>query len=162
MTLSLPSDPSLRQLKVLAKDLLKAHQRGDAPCCPVLRKLPRFAGADDTAIFTAAVSLADVQFAIALDYGFESWAKLKEHVGAADRAALPDGRPGHVPARSRRWRKTFHTASATTRSSCLATSHPCAAQCCANWSSANPTRAMASCSKHTTKRSFRRNNPMAR
>jgi len=103
MPLSLPSDPSLRQLKVLAKDLLKAHKRGDVACCSVLRNLPRLADAEDSAILAAPLSLADVQFAIALDYGFASWAELKGHVGATDRAASSDKRPRATPAQSRQW-----------------------------------------------------------
>ena len=103
MSLSLPSDPSLRQLKVLAKDLHRAHKRGDADCCLVLRKLNRFTDAEDAAILSAAVSLGDIQFAMALDYGFESWAKLKASVSATDSAARPASGRNTAPAAAREW-----------------------------------------------------------
>src|SRR5882724_182046 len=56
----LPANPSLQQLQKRAKDRV--------------REL-RTAGNTNA-------TLADVQFAIARNYGFESWAKLKHHIEA--------------------------------------------------------------------------------
>ena len=90
MTRFLPSRPSLMQLRNQAKDVLKAHRAGDSAACPILRRLPRFAEASDRDILTAAVALADVQFALACDYGFPHWAALKQFAeSAAPRPAPP-------------------------------------------------------------------------
>jgi hypothetical protein len=82
MTRNLPSNPSLRFLQEEAKDLLKAQRSGDARICATLRLLNRFEDADDSDILEAEVTLHEVQFALALDYGFVSWPKLKAHVEA--------------------------------------------------------------------------------
>ncbi|MGD2175610.1 MAG: hypothetical protein PVJ27_09420 [Candidatus Brocadiaceae bacterium] len=78
MPRSLPSKPSLEYVRKEAKRLLAAHQRGDASACEVLRCLRRFAGVPDAEILAANVSLQKVQHALAQDYGFRSWAKLRE------------------------------------------------------------------------------------
>lgn len=80
MTRTLPPRPSLEQLRNRAKDLLKAHRAGESGVCPVLRHLPQFQRARDETILAADVKLDDVQFALAREYGFESWPKLKSHV----------------------------------------------------------------------------------
>jgi len=86
MTPSLPPKPSLRFLKEQAKDLHKAHKASDASCCDVLRKLKRFADASDADILATEVPLKEVQFALAMDYGFASWAELKSKVELAEQA----------------------------------------------------------------------------
>jgi hypothetical protein len=83
MSRTLPSRPNLRFLHKEAKNLLKAQRRGDLSVCPTLRRLRRFDNAADSAILAADLALHEVQFALALDYGFESWSKLKAHVEAA-------------------------------------------------------------------------------
>jgi hypothetical protein len=82
MSHTLPPRPSLDQLRHQAKDVVKAHRAGDAEGCAVLRQLPRLASADDRQLLAAAVKLNDAQFALARDYGFETWAALKRHVNA--------------------------------------------------------------------------------
>jgi len=47
-----------------------------------LRHLERFRGKADEDIFVAEVRLQEVQFALALEYGFTSWTELKHHVTA--------------------------------------------------------------------------------
>jgi hypothetical protein len=91
MSCSLPERPSLRFLREQAKDLLKSHARGDADACPTLRLLTRFADADDAAILTADVALHDVQFALALDYGFAGWPAMVRHVEFLDAGAAAPG-----------------------------------------------------------------------
>ena len=80
MTRSLPPHPTLEHLRKEAKVLLKAHREGDSGVCNVLRPLRRFAKATDREILSADVALNETQFALAMDYGFESWAALKLHV----------------------------------------------------------------------------------
>lgn len=80
MTTTLSPRPDLGHLKRQAKNLLKAHQRGDTGACPVLRQLYRFSQSSDSEMLAAEVKLNEVQFALALDYGFSSWNSLKHHV----------------------------------------------------------------------------------
>jgi len=80
MPASLPAQSNLTQLRNRAKTILKAHKRGDASVCGILRTLERFAGEADWEILDADVSLADVQHALARHYGFRNWRELKAHV----------------------------------------------------------------------------------
>jgi len=80
MTTNLPARPDLGHLKRQAKNLLKVHQRGDADACLIFRRLNRFNHASDAHILASEVKLNEVQFALALDYGFSSWDSLKRHV----------------------------------------------------------------------------------
>lgn len=80
MTTNLPPRPDVGHLKRQAKSLLKSQQQGDAAACPVLRRLNRFSHASDAQILASDVKLNEVQFALALDYGFSSWNALKQHV----------------------------------------------------------------------------------
>jgi hypothetical protein len=61
----LPARPSLEQLHKQAKELLRKYRAGQE-----------------------SMTLADAQFALAREYGFESWAKLKHHVEAMRSAAI--------------------------------------------------------------------------
>ena len=107
MTSQLPCNANLKQLRHRAKDLLKAHKNGDPSCCVILRNLYRFEGKTDQEIRDCDVSLVDVQFAIALEYGFKGWRDMKEYVTAAsgERALgqldmpAPGNEPGNTYAR---------------------------------------------------------------
>ena len=87
----LPPNVCLRQLKRLAKDLVKARDRGDSGAHLVLRNLNRFTSASDEQILAAELSLNEAQYALALHYGFSSWDALKKHADAleAERQAHP-------------------------------------------------------------------------
>jgi len=75
MSKSLPARPSLEQLKHQAKDLLKSLKSGDAVA------LQRFEEHHHHPSKAATVrSLSDAQFVIAREYGFATWAKLKQQV----------------------------------------------------------------------------------
>lgn len=87
MTSQLPSRADFGQLRKQARDLQKAHRESNASCAAVLGQLRRFDGKDTGAILAADVSLGEIQFALAMEYGFESWAALKRHVSDI-RAAL--------------------------------------------------------------------------
>jgi len=88
MIRSLPSRPSLRYLQLEAKDLKKAlsfaRTYGDNDVCRILRGLPKFASMSDRQIHAANVGLQEIQHALAVDYGFASWAELKNRVTASD------------------------------------------------------------------------------
>lgn len=80
MPRSLPPRPSLEYVRKEAKDLLAAHQSGDASACDVLRLHHRFQAASDADVLAAPVSLQEVQHALALDYGFKDWAQLRRQM----------------------------------------------------------------------------------
>ena len=80
MSHATPLHLNLTQLKKQAKELLKAHHSGDHGTTSVLRRLPRFAAAPAPEILAADVNLSDVQFALAKEHGFDSWAHLKRFV----------------------------------------------------------------------------------
>jgi len=90
---ALPSNPNLVHLKYQAKDLLKAHAARDPRAAQRLREFhPRFHGDADAEIFAAKLSLSDAQLAIAREYGFPSWARLKHHIEKptlSDQLTLP-------------------------------------------------------------------------
>lgn len=70
---ALPERPSLEQLRKQAKDLLRLLRDGDSVAAQRFRvHKPQLADA----------TLADAQFVLAREFGFESWAKLVHHVAA--------------------------------------------------------------------------------
>jgi len=85
----LPLHPHLDHLKKQAKALLKAQCAGDALACEPLRQLHRFADVGDAEILAASVQLHEVQFALALDYGFPSWERLQAFVGGQEPLPIP-------------------------------------------------------------------------
>jgi hypothetical protein len=88
MPRNLPPRPSLEHLKKQAKDLLDAHQRGEAEALGRIRAaVPAFAGMSDEAIARAPFALHDAQSAIAREHGLKSWAELRDAVAA--KAAAP-------------------------------------------------------------------------
>ena len=80
MIKSLPPKPSIRQLKIQAKNLIKAHKSGDVRVCETLKVLHRFSELTSQDIMESTVSLKEVQFALALSYGFKGWKQITEHV----------------------------------------------------------------------------------
>jgi hypothetical protein len=72
----LPARPSLEQLHKQAKDLLRQYRAGNSGAADRFRACnPRFVSSDH-----GSPGLADAQFVIARESGFESWAKLKHHI----------------------------------------------------------------------------------
>jgi hypothetical protein len=76
-TSKLPLHPSLEQLQKQAKDLLRGFRGDDAAAIGRFRAVKP--GASEP-------NLADAQFVLAREYGFDTWAKLKHHV-----QSLPSG-----------------------------------------------------------------------
>lgn len=69
----LPAHPSLEQLRKQAKDLLRGIRTGLSESLARLRRIsPNFG--------TKGLSLADAQFVIAREYGFEKWSDLAHHI----------------------------------------------------------------------------------
>jgi hypothetical protein len=83
----LPAHPDLKHLKNQAQDLRKARKRGDLQALQRIREFhPRFHKASDAAIRRAEFKLSDAQLAIAREYGFATWARLKRHVAKPERS----------------------------------------------------------------------------
>jgi hypothetical protein len=76
---SLPARPSLEQLHKLAKELLRQARSGDSGAAD------RFRRAGSRTDDLQAATLADAQFVLAREYGFESWARLKHHIEEGQR-----------------------------------------------------------------------------
>jgi Ankyrin repeats (3 copies) len=89
----LPSNPNLDHLKYQAKDLLKDRSAHSPEVAQRIREFhPRFRSATNAEIFDAQLRLSDAQLAIAREYGFPSWARLKRHIEEPthyDRLDLP-------------------------------------------------------------------------
>ena len=81
MPKSLPSRPNLEQLKKQAKDLLKETKAGlPAGIQRFIQHHPQAAQKGEAALHVASFSLSDAQLVVAREYGFASWAQLKEEV----------------------------------------------------------------------------------
>lgn len=77
---SLPSHPDLAQQKKQAKELLDSFTAGDAESRERVRaELPDKQN----------IALADTQFVVAREYGFESWSALKHHIDARVESKRP-------------------------------------------------------------------------
>jgi hypothetical protein len=73
----LPASPSLEQLQKQAKELLRQHRAGQDAAIERFRAAsPRPGGSSEP----RKTMLADAQFVIAREHGFESWAKLKHYI----------------------------------------------------------------------------------
>jgi ankyrin repeat protein len=80
-TRPLPSNASEQSVKDDARRLLRDHEGRDPAALQRLREfLPRLHDADDDAITLATLKWNDALFAIAREYGFDTWPKLKAHL----------------------------------------------------------------------------------
>ena len=79
MSKQLPQNPSIRFAKIEAKKMLKEFQQGNLSQCQPLRLIKRFASLSDDELLNFPVKLHDVQYALALEHGFESWQQLSDH-----------------------------------------------------------------------------------
>ena len=80
-TRRLPAHPNLEHLKHQAADLLVAHRHREPQALQRLREFhPRMRGLRDDAIAGSKLRLHDAYLAIAREYGFPSWPKLKAFV----------------------------------------------------------------------------------
>jgi ankyrin repeat protein len=77
---TLPARADLEQQRKLAKELIAAFRRGDEEARKRIRaELPN----------KPEIALADAQFVLAREYGFESWRALKERIESNTREARP-------------------------------------------------------------------------
>lgn len=82
-TRRLPAHPNFDQLKHQAKDFVRAHDEGDLAALQRIREFhPRFHKAADSLIHQSTFSLSDAQLALAREYGFGSWQRLKAALDA--------------------------------------------------------------------------------
>ncbi|HET9712221.1 MAG TPA: hypothetical protein VFP64_10085, partial [Pyrinomonadaceae bacterium] len=79
----LPNRPSLVQLRKQAKELLQRLRNGDPSA---INRLSQYKPN------VADPILADAQFVLAREYGFESWPKLVHHIQAAQSSELEQHR----------------------------------------------------------------------
>src|SRR5438045_720382 len=73
-TSRLPARPSLEQLRKQAKELLRDYRAGDSAA------VERWGALHADPAQSAQVTLADAQFVLAREHGFESWPKLVHHI----------------------------------------------------------------------------------
>src|SRR5580698_1516395 len=96
---ALPARPSLEQYKKQAKELVKIFRAvqfrkssdSEALRSEIIQRVrrhPRFGALSETEIACAKFALADAQFVIALEHGFESWPKFAKQVEALASASL--------------------------------------------------------------------------
>jgi ankyrin repeat protein len=97
----LPPRPNLEQYKKLAKELVKVWKSGStgailwegAPLTvtreQIRRRHPRLAGLSESDTASARFTLADAQFIIAREYGFDSWPKFAKHIAALTGESSP-------------------------------------------------------------------------
>ena len=92
-TKQLPANPSLAHLKHQAKDLIREHTSREPSSAQRLREFhPSLRLATDHEIFSTRLTLGDAQLAIAREYGFASWTRIKHHIerpDLSDNLALP-------------------------------------------------------------------------
>jgi ankyrin repeat protein len=75
---------NLEQQRKRAKELLRAHRRGDAEAAArVQRHLPRAAGLAADQVLGLALKLADARLVVAREAGFASWPRLVRHLDGA-------------------------------------------------------------------------------
>jgi hypothetical protein len=77
----LPDHPSLEQYRKQAKELLKAWNAGDPAAVTRFREYhPRLSKVSDANSQPTTLTLADAQFVVAREHGFESWPKFARHI----------------------------------------------------------------------------------
>lgn len=87
-TRSLPSRPSLTQLKLQARELHRSHAEGKhSAAARIAAHHPQMKGQSLQVLLDGRLALADAQLVLAREHGFRSWADLKHHVETADRLA---------------------------------------------------------------------------
>jgi ankyrin repeat protein len=75
----LPARPNIGQYKKQAKELRDAYRSGDADAARRIRQYVRAVDASDTGTLKA-LALADAQFVVAREHGFDSWPKFAKHI----------------------------------------------------------------------------------
>jgi hypothetical protein len=76
----LPKQPHIDVPKRLARELLKSCRAGEAEALERIRRHPKFKKAENAAAVATEFKLSDAQLVIAREYGYRSWAQLKERI----------------------------------------------------------------------------------
>ncbi len=77
----LPAKANLRHLKIQARDLLQELQQGDRQAAKRFKnRLPKYSLVSQQEIVDSGSCRQDAQLVIAREYGFKTWAELKEYV----------------------------------------------------------------------------------
>lgn len=85
MPQNLPEKLSIEHLKKQAKQLLKAFRSGDSSAFQAFRLIRRYSAMQLPEFLKSPVKLHDAQFAVALQYGFQSWQKLSAYCTQNDK-----------------------------------------------------------------------------
>ncbi|HMF64751.1 MAG TPA: ankyrin repeat domain-containing protein [Edaphobacter sp.] len=86
----LPSRPDPDHYKKQAKEVLKGYKSGDLAVLQRIRQhLPRLQKATETELRSSRFVLADAQFVLAREHGFESWPRFAKHLEALNRVGSP-------------------------------------------------------------------------
>ena len=70
---------SIEHLKKQAKQLLKAFRNGDYSTFGSFKLIKRYSGLSKEAFLKSQIKLHDAQYAVSLQYGFQSWQKLSAY-----------------------------------------------------------------------------------
>ena len=90
MSKQLPPRSDLRQLKIQAKDLHKAHQQETPEAVRRIREFhPHFTDSTNAGVLASRFYLQDAQLVLAREYGFPSWPKLVIGVATAANNSPP-------------------------------------------------------------------------
>ena len=82
---SLPKNPNLEYLKKAAQALRSLHRRGAVSCCEMIRQNDTsLRSKTDAEILSVNFSINDAQRIIAREYGYLSWATLKQYIESLD------------------------------------------------------------------------------
>jgi ankyrin repeat protein len=83
--------PNLAQQRKRAKDLRRAHQRGDADAAArIIARLPSAAGRPVAEVLATPVTLSEAQLVVAREAGFPTWTRLKHELVRAGVDAVVD------------------------------------------------------------------------
>ena len=94
---SLPSRPSLEQLRKRAKDLLRAYRDRQPTALARLRaSLPRNSHLPDDDLIELSLSLRDAQNVIAIEHGFADWLSMRTHIERNERNIMIEMTVDHV------------------------------------------------------------------
>jgi len=84
----LPDRPSLENLKKRAKHLHKALKGGDPDSVARIKEhLPRLSAVPEAEVPDAGVTLQEVHYVIAVEYGYVKWSELVDDIGKVDSTA---------------------------------------------------------------------------
>jgi len=90
--------PNLAQQRKRAKDLRRAHQRGDADAAArIIARLPRAAGRPVAEVLATPFTLSEAQLVVAREAGFPTWTRLKHELVRAGLDAVVDAALADAP-----------------------------------------------------------------